>query len=108
MNTGQMTSKITYKTSASESETDYGGVSVTFGASVSLRAKARQLSYNKLLSYGLPATAIGYEFTVWHDSVKTLVVGSLITFGGVDYMINQVVNENERNRVVKIIATKRA
>lgn len=105
MNTGQMTSKITYVSPSSTTVDDYGGAVVTDASAVTVRAKARQLSYNERLRYGLPLSVVAYQFKIWYS--EGIKKGTEITFNSETYIVNEIENYNERKRETHFIASKK-
>ena len=107
MNIGKLNKRIKYR-AASTSVTDgYGGKTVTAGAQIETWCEAKQISMKETLLYGLPEGTSAYRFRFHYGKGSLLDRTGELVYDSRTFRINQVLNVNEDDREVEVIASER-
>ena len=106
MNTGKLNRRITYTTTATYIDDGFGGKTQSVaGSNVETWCNARQLSMREQISYGLPTDYSSFEFSFIYERGANIVRGMNLTYENKTFKVNQVSEQNEAKREIKIIAT---
>lgn len=101
---GKMIHRISIK-SISKTSDNRGGFTATVNQVKDIFANVEILNGKRKIEYGLPMQRVGYKITARWDSVSSynLNVNKLV-FNGVDLIIHEIINKDNRGRYAEIIA----
>jgi head-tail adaptor len=108
MKTGALNRRITLTAPGASTPTEIGGVTTAAGTSTVVWCKAKQLSANHALMYGLDLATASYQFTFRYETVKNVTNQYTLTYENRTFRIVRIEEVDEEKTEIRIIANERA
>lgn len=106
MNHGKLNKRVTYYKSGTSIADGYGGSTVTVGAAVTTWASAYPMTLSETLRFGMVEGTRPYKFVFHYEHGKHILRGAKMTYNTRTFKVNYVVNIEDKNDIVEVIATE--